>query len=80
MHTSSPPHCDGSSKSTGSFPQMIPCYQNSLGIRLVPSMTGSPTTGTYCNGAIQDLSPFSTTLSLSMDLFLTLEDCTLMCG
>ena len=52
MYTSSPPHCDGSSKSNGSFPQMIPCYQNSLGIRLARIMTGSLTMGTYCNVAM----------------------------
>ena len=79
LHTSSPPHCDGSSKINGSIPQMIPCYQNSLGIRLVKSMTGSSTMDTYWVVAIRDVSPCSTILSLSMDPFITLEDCTLIC-
>ena len=72
--------CDGSYYTNGSIPQMIPCYQDSLGIPLVQNMAGSSTEDTYWVViAIVDISPCSTILSLSMDPFHTLEDYTLVC-
>ena len=72
--------CHDSCNTNGSISQMIPCYQNSLGIPLVQSMAGSSTLDTFWVViAIVDASPCSTILSLSMDPFLTLEDCTLIC-